>query len=154
MASGFCASPSSALPPCSDLLPPLAPLHPCHLCPQVREYEASATLFAESRAKRSELQDALKEHDGELKALRQEMDVQVGGWVGSVGGELKVLRQDMDVQVGGVSWWVDAASTPASPPFPAASFSRVTCPPLCLAHRPSLPAAPDPGQAARARARD
>lgn len=48
-------------------------------CLQVREYEASATLFAESRAKRSELQDVLKEHEGDLKALRQEMDVQVGG---------------------------------------------------------------------------
>ncbi len=44
----------------------------------MREYEASASLFAESRAKRSELQDALKEHEGDLKALRQEMDVQVG----------------------------------------------------------------------------
>ncbi|KAL4422959.1 hypothetical protein ABPG75_009156 [Micractinium tetrahymenae] len=43
---------------------------------RVREYEASASLFAESRAKRSELQDALKEHEGDLKALRQEMDVQ------------------------------------------------------------------------------
>lgn len=45
---------------------------------QVREYEASAELFAESRAKRSELQEAVKEYDGELKALRQEMDMQVG----------------------------------------------------------------------------
>lgn len=54
---------------------PCAHLHPS---PQVREYEASASLFAESRAKRSELQDALKEHEGDLKALRQEMDVQVG----------------------------------------------------------------------------
>jgi hypothetical protein len=49
--------------------------------PQVREYEASASLFAESRAKRSELQDVLKECEGELSALRQEMDVQVG-WAG------------------------------------------------------------------------
>ena len=46
---------------------------------QVREFESSASLFAESRAKRGELQDALKEYEGELKALRQEMDMQVGG---------------------------------------------------------------------------
>jgi hypothetical protein len=45
----------------------------------VREFESSASLFAESRAKRGELQDALKEYEGELKALRQEMDMQVGG---------------------------------------------------------------------------
>jgi hypothetical protein len=43
---------------------------------QVREYESSASLFAESRAKRSELADSLKECEGELAALRQEMDVQ------------------------------------------------------------------------------
>ncbi|KAI7839935.1 hypothetical protein COHA_006329 [Chlorella ohadii] len=43
---------------------------------RVREYEASASLFAETRAKRTELQEAMKEFDGEIKALRQEMDVQ------------------------------------------------------------------------------
>lgn len=43
---------------------------------RVREYEASASLFAETRAKRTELQEAMKEYEGEIKALRQEMDVQ------------------------------------------------------------------------------
>lgn len=53
----------------------------------MREYEASASLFAESRAKRSELQEAVKEYEGELRALRQEMDLQARatgrrGWLG------------------------------------------------------------------------
>ena len=54
-------------------LPPLPLLPPP---PQVREFEASSALFAESKAKRSELSEAMADSQGELAALRGEMDLQ------------------------------------------------------------------------------
>ncbi|KAI3430638.1 hypothetical protein D9Q98_005231 [Chlorella vulgaris] len=76
---------------------------------RVREYEASASLFAESKSKRSELQEVLRESEGELSALRQEMDVQrqildklkeheqaVGKEVEDVMGERRRCKELMD----------------------------------------------------------
>lgn len=104
--------------------------------PQVREYEASASLFAETRAKRTELQEAMKEYDGEIKALRQEMDVQVrrdapGGVLGRRGAaSCSCRRGQLEVLV---------------------PCNRVLTllPGLCCSCIPCL-AAPDPGQAAGA----
>lgn len=110
------------------------PLFPVS-APQVREYEASASLFAETRAKRTELQEAMKEYEGEIKALRQEMDVQVrrdapGGVLGRAGPAPSSRRRgQLEVLV---------------------SCNRVlTLVLLCCSRIPCL-AAPDPGQAAGA----
>lgn len=98
----------------------------------MREYEASASLFAESKSKRSELQEVLRESEGELSALRQEMDVQrqildklkeheqaVGKEVEDVMGErrrCKELMVRLERKGGGRGWGVSTGRLAQSGP--------------------------------------